>query len=313
MDKNSTPPFFSVVIPAYNRAKIIPRAIDSILAQTFTNFEIIVVDDGSTDDLKKVCDAYNSSKIHYYYQNNAGSNPARNTGIGHSRGEYISFLDSDDAWEPEYLNEVAKKIAEDTELGLVWVKNIKKLLPEGTLSAKKYKNLEGFVYREVLRQGYLINSSCITVKHSLLETIGGWDNNLFACQDDDICFRLAKIAKIGCVDKILCTFYIDEKLDRISTSSSRRAWNSFSLWKKFADDLISFCGKKELENKIAGVYSMFLRLSDTDGLEHCRQFIIEYLQPSQHELFAFRAKCAYNVLLFRTKSIIKKWLKGDNP
>jgi glycosyltransferase involved in cell wall biosynthesis len=316
-NKEINSPLFSVVIPAYNRANIISRAIDSVLAQTYTDFEIIVVDDGSTDNLKNICDGYNSSKISYCYQDNAGSNPARNTGIKQSRGYYVSFLDSDDTWEGEYLNEVAKKFASDAELGLVWVKNIKKFLPEGTLVPKEYKNLEGFVYREVLQQGYLINSSSITAKRSLLETAGGWDNNLFACQDDDICFRLAKITKIGCVDKILSIFYIDNQLERISTSSSRRAWNTLSLWQKFADDVISLCGKNDFEKKIVDVYSMFSRLKDKDGLDRCKQALIKYVNPTPYGLFVFRVKCIYKNFLFRKERMkknirrfIKRMIKG---
>ena len=308
MNENSNSPLFSVVIPAYNRAKIISRAIDSVLAQTFTNFEIIIVDDGSSDDLKRVCDEYNSPKIHYFYQDNAGSNPARNTGITNSCGYYISFLDSDDTWEPEYLYEVAQKFANDNELGFVWVKNIRKYLPEGIIQIKKSKKLEGFVYRDILKQGFLINSSCITAKRSLLEMVNGWDNNLLACQDDDICFRLAKITKIGCIDKFLSTFYIDKQLDRISTSNSRRAWNSLFLWQKFAGDVISFCGRKEFEKKIIHVFLLFYKLNDKDGLIHCRKYFLEYLKPSQFEIFIFNIKCMSKIFKFRLKFIIKKIL-----
>jgi len=296
-------PLFSVIIPAYNRAKLITRTIDSILAQTFTDFEIVIVDDGSTDDLKKVCDEYNSLKIHYFYQDNAGSNPARNTGIRISRGYYVSFLDSDDTWEKEYLNEVYKKFTSDDELGLVYVRNIRKYLPEGYLLLKNCKKLEGFIYREVLQQGFLTNSSCITVKRTLLETVGGWDNNLRACQDDDICFRLAKIAKIGFIDKILTTFYIDEQIDRISSSMSRRAWNSFILWNKFADDLMIFCGKTEFRKKIMNVYLLFLNVNDDNGLKQCEQLLVKYIKLSQYQLFIFRIKCK---IKYHAKHIVKK-------
>ena len=313
MDNNLNPPLFSVVIPAYNRAGIIARTIDSVLAQTFTDFEIIVVDDGSTDELEKVCDEYRSSKIRYIYQDNAGSNPARNNGIRNSHGYYVSFLDSDDTWETEYLNEVAKKFNSDYEIGFVWVRNIKKYLPKGAIVLKKCKKLEGSVYREVLRQGYLINSSCITAKRSLLETIGGWDNNLRACQDDDICFRLAKITKIGCVDKILSTFYIDERLDRISASSSRRAWNSFFLWQKFADDLISYCGEKELVNKIVSVYLRFSQINDKEGIQHCKQLLIKYLRRPQFGMLQFQIKYIFALFLSQSKYIIKKIINRESP
>jgi glycosyltransferase involved in cell wall biosynthesis len=306
MDNHSASPLFSVVIPIFNRAGIIARTIDSVLAQTFTDFEIIVVDDGSTDDLKKVCDGYNSPKIRYIYQDNAGSNPARNNGVKNSRGHYVSFLDSDDTWEAEYLDEILKKFNSDNEIGFVWTRNIKKYLPEGVMVLKKYKKLEGFVYREVLKQGYLINSSCITAKRSLLEMIGGWDNNLRACQDDDICFRLAKATKVGYVDKILSTFYIDERIDRISASSSRRAWNSFFLWQKFADDLVLLCGENELVNKVVNVYFRFSQINDREGIEHCEQLLSKYLKYLHVGMLQFRIKYIFALFLAQSKYIIKK-------
>jgi glycosyltransferase involved in cell wall biosynthesis len=94
-------PFFSIIIPVYNRADIIHISLDSIIEQTFHDYEIIVVDDGSKDDLKDSLVSYPDA--FYVRQENAGQGVARNTGIAHSRGEYICFLDSDDLWEKHYL------------------------------------------------------------------------------------------------------------------------------------------------------------------------------------------------------------------
>jgi len=288
--ENTNSPLFSIVVPVHNRSELISRTIDSILIQSFDNYEIIIIDDGSTDNLKEICDNYNSPKINYYYQQNAGSNPARNAGIQFSRGCFVSFLDSDDTWEKEFLQEVKNKFASDEEFGLVYVKSIKKYLPDGTQAIKKCSKLEGFIYRDVLQQGFLTNSSCITVKRSLLEKIGGWDNDLFACQDDDICFRLAKITKVGFIDKILSTFYIDSRINRISSSTSRRAWNSLLLWKKFTDDLLLLCGKNEFLKKITNVYFSFLSVQDKNGLMQCECLLINQLGYSKYKILIFRLK-----------------------
>lgn len=93
----------SVVIPTYNRRDSIQRAIQSVLNQTYSNFEILVIDDGSTDDTEAVVKRMNDSRIHYYRQENQGSQAARNCGIRLAKGEYIGFLDSDDEWMPEKL------------------------------------------------------------------------------------------------------------------------------------------------------------------------------------------------------------------
>ncbi len=95
-------PLVSVVIPTYNRALFVTKAIDSVLKQSFKDYEIIVIDDGSTDGTRKALEAY-SNKITYIYQENSGVSSARNTGIKEAKAEWMSFLDSDDEWKENYL------------------------------------------------------------------------------------------------------------------------------------------------------------------------------------------------------------------
>ncbi len=99
--ENNTNPFFSVIVPAYNRAFIIDRCINSILAQEYVSFEIIVVDDGSTDNTKEVVCQYMDSRIYYFFQENSGVSVARNKGSKLAKGDYLVFLDSDD-----YVNDI---------------------------------------------------------------------------------------------------------------------------------------------------------------------------------------------------------------
>ena len=110
-------PLVSVIIPTYNRAIYVTAAIDSVLAQTFTDYEIIVVDDGSTDDTKKLLQPY-LSIIHYIYQENKGVSAARNTGILAAQGKWLAFLDSDDIWLPEKLNVQINDINENSSINV---------------------------------------------------------------------------------------------------------------------------------------------------------------------------------------------------
>lgn len=96
-------PFFSIVIPTYNRAPLIGKAIESVLAQEFTDWELVIIDDGSTDNTGEIVKRYNDSRIHYHWKINEERSVARNTGISMSRGEYICFLDSDDYYLPQHL------------------------------------------------------------------------------------------------------------------------------------------------------------------------------------------------------------------
>jgi len=106
-------PTVSVVIPTYNRAELLTRAIDSVLAQTYDDFELLVVDDGSTDDTEAVVTAYDDDRVRYLaHETNRGANPARNTGIEAAEGEFVAFLDSDDEWRPRKLEAQLDRLEE---------------------------------------------------------------------------------------------------------------------------------------------------------------------------------------------------------
>lgn len=96
-------PFFSVIIPVYNRARVLKAALESVRAQSFQDFEILVVDDGSRDDPRAVADAFGDARIRFIRQDNAGGGAARNTGIEQARGDFLAFLDSDDVFLPDHL------------------------------------------------------------------------------------------------------------------------------------------------------------------------------------------------------------------
>lgn len=101
---------FSIIIPSYNRAAFLPKAIESVLAQTYTVWELIIIDDGSTDNTKAVVSQYSDSRIKYIYQQNAERSAARNNGINHAKGDYICFMDSDEYLYSERLEELSNAI-----------------------------------------------------------------------------------------------------------------------------------------------------------------------------------------------------------
>ena len=101
---------FSIIIPTYNRAFFLPKAIESVLSQTFTDWELIVVDDGSTDNTRDIVAQYTDSRIRYIYQTNAERCAARNNGISHASGEYVCFLDSDDIYTNDHLLKISEII-----------------------------------------------------------------------------------------------------------------------------------------------------------------------------------------------------------
>jgi glycosyltransferase involved in cell wall biosynthesis len=136
-------PFFSVILPTYNRANMIGRAIESVIAQTYTNWELLVVDDGSTDNTKQVVEAYNDSRIRYIYQENAERSAARNNGIDNAKGEYVCFIDSDDYYFDNHLQTFDEEIKNNQIVDVFFGYNV--VENEGVLkNSKPSKSISDF-------------------------------------------------------------------------------------------------------------------------------------------------------------------------
>jgi glycosyltransferase involved in cell wall biosynthesis len=113
-------PTVSVIIPTYNRGYIVTRAIKSILSQSFADFEIIIVDDGSTDNTREVAESFKDSRIKYTYKTNGGVSSARNVGMAQAQSEYVAFLDSDDTWPPDFLKIMVARLDKDKDFGIAY-------------------------------------------------------------------------------------------------------------------------------------------------------------------------------------------------
>lgn len=184
----------SVIIPTYNRAWILKKAIDSVLSQNFKNFELIVVDDGSTDDTQDLLKDY-QEKVYVIHQENRGVSAARNKGIKKASGDLIAFLDSDDAWLPEKLSIQVDffKTRPDAlicQTEEIWIRNGKRVNPK-----KKHKKPSGMIFEPSLAL-CLVSPSAVMMRKSLFEKIGLFDENLPACEDYDLWLR------IGCTHPI---------------------------------------------------------------------------------------------------------------
>lgn len=178
----------SIIIPAYNRGWIIKEAIDSVLAQIFDNFELIVVDDGSTDNTLEVLSTYRD-KIKVIKQNNRGVSAARNKGIISSAGNYIAFLDSDDLWLPgklkkqfEFLNDNPEALICQTEE--IWLRNGKRVN-----QGKRHKKESGMFFEKSLEL-CMVSPSAVMMKKNLFNIVGLFDETLLSCEDYDMWLRI---------------------------------------------------------------------------------------------------------------------------
>jgi glycosyltransferase involved in cell wall biosynthesis len=186
----------SVIIPTYNRAHKVKRAIQSVLDQTFTDFEILVMDDGSTDNTKEVIKEFNDERIIYHYDSNSGG-PARprNKGISFAKGGVIAFLDSDDWWAP---NKLAKSLnaLEINQTDFIY-HDLWKVSSEQLSYDKKIegKAIDIPVFDNLLEFGNCIPNSSVLVKKKLLEQAGTLDESrrLIAAEDYDMWLRVSMI------------------------------------------------------------------------------------------------------------------------
>lgn len=186
-------PKVSVIIPTYNRAVLLRSAINSVLSQSYEDYEIIVVDDGSTDDTEKIVNELSTDKLRYVYQENKGRSAARNYGIKLARGEYVAFLDSDDTFTPSKLEFQVQILDYNPCYGLVY--SYAKIIDENGdyLNAQYEGNLSGWIYPDLLFiRNNVITTPTVMVRARILAELGGFDESMDICEDLDLWCRIAR-------------------------------------------------------------------------------------------------------------------------
>lgn len=201
---NETKPAVTVVIPTFNRAGTLGRAIRSVQAQTCRDWETIVVDDGSTDGTEQVIRGLADGRVRcVHHGRNRGGGAARNTGIGYARGEYVAFLDSDDEWLPEMLERVLEVFRKSgPALGLVYTGEI--ILDETGKVLKTCRATQsGWVYEALLDSCFIGSCSRVTVRKQTLTRVAGFDESLASHQDWDLWLKMAKVSTIESIPDCL--------------------------------------------------------------------------------------------------------------
>jgi glycosyltransferase involved in cell wall biosynthesis len=215
-------PTVSIIIPTYNREHLLGRAIHSVLAQTYLEFELIIVDDGSTDNTERLVKSFNSEKIKYIqYRENKGIVAARNTGIQSAKGDYIAFLDSDDKWMPEKL-ERQMRIFEKAppEVGIVYTgfviirNNKKKYVLSGGITSK-----DGDVFSNLLKGDFVLPSATL-VKGECFKRAGMFDERFSPIEDSELFLRMSRYYQFKCINEPLVIYY--PQPDSISANKSAR-------------------------------------------------------------------------------------------
>jgi glycosyltransferase involved in cell wall biosynthesis len=261
----------SVVIPTYNRAVLLERALKSVIAQSYAANEIIVVDDGSTDKTKQLIEN-NYPQIRYIVQINKGVSAARNTGIEAATNNWICLLDSDDSWQPDKLEKQSKALAEKPEYLLchtneIWYRN-GKVLNQG----KKHEKRGGYIFQHCLPL-CAISPSSVMLNKQIFDQVGLFDENLPACEDYDMWLRICCKHPILFLDEALTNKYggHDDQLSRKHWGMDR--FRIIALQKSIESNNLHKTDRQAAINMLLTKISIFLKGAEKHGKnELCDKF-----------------------------------------
>ncbi|MBI9075423.1 MAG: glycosyltransferase family 2 protein [Desulfatibacillum sp.] len=191
-------PIVSVIIPTFNRAWCLEKAVESVLAQDFLDFELIVVDDGSHDQTPQILEKY--PRVRTLRQDRKGVSAARNAGVRASSGALLAFLDSDDQWEPSKLHIQVEYFQNNPQAlicqtGEIWIRNGKRVNPR-----LKHEKPSGQVFERSLEL-CLVSPSAVMMRRSLFDEMQGFDENLPACEDYDLWLRIGCRYPVHLIDE----------------------------------------------------------------------------------------------------------------
>ena len=269
-------PLISVIIPMYNTQDYIQKTIESVLTQTYKNLEVIVVDDGSTDNGAKIVQQLHSkdSRVKYIFQANEGVSAARNYGIKSSTGEYLAFLDSDDLWLPSKLEKQMNRLI-TTNMDACYC-GYQYFCEDvmGKTFPKHY--FEGKILIEVIKEKVSVWTSTVVVKKSIvIDNSISFRSGLNWAEDMDFFYRLLYKCEFCCVKEILALYR--QRPNSLSFSANRilevALWNDFVEWVHTAQTSITY-DKKKIEKAInyyklpsVAIYCLYQKLCTGEKFE----------------------------------------------
>jgi glycosyltransferase involved in cell wall biosynthesis len=208
--------FISVIIPTFNRSGVVVRAINSVLDQNNKNFELIVVDDGSTDETELLLSPLNDSgQLKYFKIKNLGVSSARNFGVSQAIGDWLCFLDSDDEWLPNKLQDQLEFVQKNSSYQIVyseeiWIRNGVRVNPRAI-----HQKHSGWVFDKCVQQCFIAPSS-VMLRKSLFHEMGGFDPTFTVCEDYDLWLKISSLYEVGLIT-IPCIIKHGGSPDQLST------------------------------------------------------------------------------------------------
>lgn len=248
-------PVFSVIVPLYNKEQYIKDTLLSALAQTFTDFEIMVIDDGSTDNSSAVVQEINDNRIVYYKTKNSGVSSARNTGIERATGDIIAFLDADDHWEPNHLETLYRLYKENPQAGMLCSRYVIKI-GGGVITKPVYQGIEDN-YSGIVNDAFyssLINrvavTSCVAIPKYVFEKTGLFNTATTHPEDTELWIKITIAYPVAITDSYTMVYNFDlpQSWSRASMKSRKiMDFNQFKNDEKTNKSLKAFVDMYRIE------------------------------------------------------------------
>lgn len=264
-------PLISVIIPTYNREKTIDRAVDSVLKQTYSNLEVIVVDDGSSDRTEEIVKGISDPRVRFYkLPQNGGAGHARNEGVKLAGGDLIAFHDSDDVWRPEKLQRQMAYWQEHPEFSMVYCGYLCYMENGKTkqVPGEEMEELEGDIFIPLLRRNTIGAPTILIKKNSFCEC-GGFDITLKSLEDWEFALRFAKQNKIGYVGELLVDVYLSG--NGVSSGAGAYFEGRCSMLVKYQEELV----REEIFEK--AIFEIFEKAQQGGVLEPVKKMLMAYL------------------------------------
>lgn len=267
----------SVIVPTYNRAQYLPRALNSVLAQTYRDYEVIVVDDGSTDETPQAMKPF-EGRVTYVRQKNGGSASARNRGIEEAKGEYIAFLDSDDYWVADKLEAQVRILDAHPKVGIVYGR-MPIVNEKGEKIGMKPAGVSGRNFKELLDVWGDLPTSTVMTRRVCFEKAGMFDTSLTTMQDIDMWLRIARLYDLYEIEGQVLAYYCRHGSQ--ATSDKVKVYGGLvriykKIFKTFPDAPRDVMVKRIASNQYMLSRSYYDRRLYTDALRNLAETLLRY-------------------------------------
>ncbi|MCS5712447.1 glycosyltransferase [Candidatus Berkiella aquae] len=255
---NIPKPRVSIIIATYNRKTFLQQAIASVFKQTYQDFELIIVDDGSTDDTASMVAEFNDPRLHYIYQGNHGRSYARNIALNLVKGEYIAFLDSDDLYLPHKLQLQVAYLDKHLKTGMIYTSaqcidehnHLLSHIYQATTSGHIYKKIAFFV-------PVTITLPTVMLRKEILLKVNGFDEKMVRFEDTDFWRRISKITRIDAIDNLTCQLRTHSDNHLLSQNPQQIVHSVHYYTRKILKEDKKYLSTFELYRRLGGLYHYY--------------------------------------------------------